>query len=316
MIVSASRRTDIPAFYSKWFMGRIREGYCLVLNPFNTKLATFVPMHPSDIDVVVFWSKNPQPLLEHLSELDERGYRYYFQFTLNDYPASLEPGVPSLEDRLSTFTRLVKHVGPLRVVWRYDPIILSDRTPHDFHIQRFTELAERLRGQTGRVMISIVDFYRKTERRLSRLEKEEDFKFERHPETLSGTAKLLGRMAEVARSNGMEIFSCAEERDFSSFGVRPGKCIDDDVMMRLWSLPLRYKKDPVQRDSCLCMVSKDIGCNDTCLHGCTYCYSTTSYAAASRRHAAHDPKSPLLWGDVNNVTITNSPDGPQARLPI
>ena len=186
MIISASRRTDIPAFYSNWLMNRIRDGYCLVPNPHNAKQVSRVSLHPNDVEAIVFWSKNPAPLLPHLGKLDKLGFHYYFQFSLNDYPRALEPNIPSLNDRVATFKDLSRLVGPLRVVWRYDPIIISDVTPFEFHRERFTWIAEELKGATHRVMVSIVDFYQKTERRLSQLEKEEGFTFDRNVSSSAG----------------------------------------------------------------------------------------------------------------------------------
>lgn len=316
MIISASRRTDIPAFYSKWFMNRIRAGYCLVPNPRNTKQVPRVSLHPSDVEAIIFWSKNPAPLLPHLGELDKLGFHYYFQFSLNDYPRALEPNIPSLYDRIATFKDLSRLVGPLRVVWRYDPIIISNITPFEFHRERFAWIAEELKGVTHRVMVSIVDFYQKTDRRLSQLEKEEDFSFDRDILYSTGTASLLKDLADIARKNNIEIFTCAEERDYSQIGVPPGRCIDNRLLMKTQSLNLEYKKDPYQRESCLCMVSKDIGINDTCIHGCPYCYSTTNYAVAQPRFNEHDPDSSILWGKQKELPETTKEDKVQMRFSL
>ena len=314
MIISASRRTDIPAFYSKWFMNRIRAGYCLVPNPLNMKQVSRVSLHPSDVEAIVFWSKNPAPLLPHLGELDKLGFYYYFQFSLNDYPRALEPNIPSLNDRIATFKDLSRLIGPLRVVWRYDPIIISNITSFDFHRERFTWIAEELKGATHRVMVSIVDFYQKTERRLSQLEKEEGYSFDRDVLSSDGITSLLKDLADIARKNNIEILTCAEEKDYSQIGVPPGRCIDNRLLARIWSLNLEYKKDPYQRASCLCMVSKDIGINDTCIHGCPYCYSTMNYAVAQRRFSEHNPDSPILWGKPEKLPESTKEDDAQMRL--
>lgn len=298
MIISASRRTDIPALYSEWFMNRIRAGWCAVPNPLNIEQVSRVSLAPREVDCIVFWSKNPAPMLAHLDELDRRGFRYYFHFTLNDYPTQLEPNIPDIADRLKTFLDLSKHIGPLRVVWRYDPVIISNLTPVEFHRERFCSIAERLRGATHCVMVSIVDFYRKTDRRLSRLE-QEGFVFDRKSEPSAETAGLLKDLAATADQEGMEIFTCAEERDFSEAGIAAGRCIDEHLMNRVWELGLRYRKDPAQRRLCLCTVSKDIGMNDSCTHGCAYCYSTRDHILAVRRHAEHDPGSPFIWRDAD-----------------
>lgn len=295
MIISASRRTDIPAFYSEWFMNRLRAGWCLVPNPRNMKQVSRVSLDPQEVDAIVFWSKNPVPMLPHLDELDRMGFRYYFQFSLNDYPRELEPNIPCLDERLRTFLNLSQHIGALRVVWRYDPIIISNRTPIEFHRERFSWIAEELRGATHRVVVSIVDFYEKTEQRLSQLE-QEGFSFDKEAASSTNMVSLLKDLATIAKKQDMEIFTCAEEHDFNEVGIPPSRCIDERLLNRGWSLNLRYRKDPTQRKFCLCMVSKDIGINDTCIHGCPYCYSTRNYALAKRRHSEHDPDSPALWG--------------------
>lgn len=191
---------------------------------------------------------------------------------------------------------LSKRVGALRVVWRYDPILISNLTDYHFHRERFSQIAEELRGATLRVMVSVVDFYKKTDYRLSKLEKEEGFLFERDVQYSSGAADLLKDLGKIAKQNRIEIFTCAEETNFTSVGVPPGKCIDDGIIMRIQRKGVKYKKDPAQRDSCLCSISKDIGSNNTCMHGCEYCYATTSLEVAERRHDEHDPDSPVLWG--------------------
>ena len=298
MIISASRRTDIPALYSEWFMNRIRAGWCAVPNPPNIDHVARVSLDPREVDCIVLWSKNPAPMLTHLDELDGRGFRYYFQFTLNDYPAQLEPNIPDVADRINTFLALSRHTGPLRVVWRYDPVIISNFTSLDFHRERFSRVAEELRGATHRVMVSIVDFYRKTDRRLSRLE-QEGYVFDRSAESSADTVGLLKDLAAIAHQQAMEMFTCAEDRGFSEVGIPAGRCVDERLMNTIWELGLRYRKDPRQRRLCLCTFSKDIGINDTCTHGCPYCYSTKDPVLAVRRLAEHDPGSPFLWIDAD-----------------
>ena len=277
-------------------MNRIRAGWCAVPNPMNMKQVSRVSLDPQEVDSIVFWSKNPAPMLPHLDELDRRGFRYYFQFSLNDYPGELEPNMPGVAERLVTFLNLSRHVGPLRVVWRYDPIIISNMTPMEFHRERFSRIAQELRGATHRVMVSIVDFYHKTDRRLSQLERA-GFLFDRKAGSSADMVSLLKDLATIAGRRDMEIFACAEDRDFRELGIPPGRCIDESLLNRVWALNLRYRKDPAQRRFCLCMVSKDIGINDTCIHGCPYCYSTRNHTLAERRYQEHDPQSPSMWGD-------------------
>lgn len=295
MIISASRRTDIPASYSAWFMNRLRAGYCVVPNPFYPSQVYRVSMLPEDVDVIVFWSKNPAPLIPHLPELDARGYRYYFHYTLNDYPAALETNVRSLDHRLETFHHLSDRLGPDRVIWRYDPILLSNKTDADYHRDCFARLATNLRGATRRVMVSFCSFYRKTERRLGALEAE-GYSFQKVDAASPGAADLVRDLAATAAANGIEMFACADEHDLTELGIGRGRCIDPALIQRLWSMPLNVTKDPGQRPHCGCAVSKDIGVNDTCLHGCRYCYATVSRRLALRRYAEHDPHAEALWG--------------------
>lgn len=308
MIISASRRTDIPAFYSDWFINRIRAGWCVVPNPLNNRQLNRVSLKPEEVDAIVFWSKNPSPLIEYLNELDNRGFRYYFQYAVNDYPGVLEPGLPQINNRIDSFKKLSERLTDLRVIWRYDPIIISNRTPEDFHVEKFSRIAESLKGHTNRVMISFVDYYQKTNSRLEELHKF-GFEFEKEFEYTAESSILMRKLGEIARQNEMEIFSCAEEVNFSSVGVMPGRCIDPDLIQQIWSIKVNEQKDPSQRPKCLCSVSKDIGINDICLHGCTYCYATRNNITAKRRYSGHYPSSPVLWGDTRPLTPSE-----QARL--
>ncbi len=296
MIISASRRTDIPAFYSAWLMNRIRAGYCLVPNPFNAKQISRVSLAKEDVDAFVFWSKNPEPMLALLDELTSWGYIYYFQYTLNDYPRAIEPRVPPLDRRIETFHELARRLGPLRVIWRYDPIIITPNTDYDFHAATFERLTGLLAGATRRVVISVVDLYRKTDRRMAA---HADAGFQIDPDAVASheMRQLLAHISRVARAHGVDSFSCAEEHDFTDAGVRPGSCIDCNLIAALGG-HVSSKKDPGQRPACRCVTSRDIGINDTCLHGCPYCYSTRNDELAHQRHAQHDPSSPVLFGHV------------------
>jgi len=205
------------------------------------------------------------------------------------------------------------HIGPLRIIWRYDPIIISNRTPADFHREKFLIIAKALSGLTGRVMVSFVDYYQKTDRRLSSLEKL-GFKFDRKAANSRYALNLLKDLAAIARDHNMEIFTCAEERNFSKVGAPPGRCIDGELLLELWSLHGHTQKDPTQRAACLCVVSKDIGMNDTCIHGCPYCYSTRNLALAQRRYSEHDPDSPVLWGNGRALSEAEQADQLKVRL--
>lgn len=293
MIISASRRTDIPAFYAEWMVFRLKEGYCTVPNPFNRNQVACVSLAPEDVDAVVFWTRNPRPLMPYLEELDSRGYRYYFQFTILGYPREIDPRSPAAATAVEAFCDLAARLGPWRVVWRYDPIVFSGITPPAFHQENFQRLAESLRGRTRRVVVSIVDRYRKIESRLKQLEGTQAAVCDCEAEDF---APLMRRLAAKAGENGMEIVSCAEEIDLRPFGILPGKCVDDRVIAEALGIEVPGTKDPTQRKACGCVVSRDIGMYESCVFGCRYCYATKSFDQARANFDSHDPRSPSLLG--------------------
>ncbi len=293
MIISVSRKTDIPAFYAEWFINRVRAGYCTVPNPFNPKQISRISLKPEDVAVFVFWTRNPRPLMRYLDELDERGYKYYFQYTLLDNPRELDPKSPSLKVKLDTFRELSQRVGQRRVIWRYDPIVLSSITTPEYHLERHAYIANQLKGYTFRNVISIVDEYKKTQKRTEALIKQGIEFYEWDPEKYGD---FVRKLVENAQRNEMEIVSCAEPIDLQIFGVRKGKCIDDDIVAELLGCEWEYHKDKGQREACGCTESRDIGMYDTCLFGCVYCYATSSFEKARLHYKEHDPNSPSLLG--------------------
>jgi hypothetical protein len=311
MIISASRRTDIPALYSRWLINRLRAGFCIVPNPFDARQTSRISLTPQDVDVIVFWTRNPRPLFPFLDELDARGYRYYFQYTLMDNPRLLDEHNPPAAAALDTFLRLAGRVGPGRLVWRYDPIVLSSLTPPDFHRRTYEKLAAALRGSTARSVVSLLDVYGKIRKRLVGLADQgvqliplqtgaDPLRVA--PSGLPGgadmpdwLASLLRDLAQIAQANEMEIVSCAEELDLQPYGIRPGKCIDDELIARAFGLEVSHTKDPGQRKACGCVQSKDIGMYDSCLLGCRYCYATSSFERARQNYLRHDPDASTLY---------------------
>ncbi len=293
MIISASRRTDIPAFYSEWFMNRIRAGYCTAVNPFNRKQVFYVSLRPEEVEVIVFWTKNPKPLLKHLKELDDRGYRYYFQYTLNDYPDVIEPNLPDIKKKVETFKELADLIGPARVIWRYDPIILSNITGIDYHKGKIDYLARELEDSTHRLVLSIVDEYRKASCSFHHLERQGVIIHRQSTER--DVDELINFIVGMADRRNMATFSCAEDLDLAPYGLMPGKCIDDSYIKKVFCINVRSEKDKSQRLACGCVRSKDIGAYDTCLHGCRYCYAGT-LSAAQKNRENHFMDSPSIQG--------------------
>lgn len=296
MIISASRRTDIPAFYPDWFMNRINAGYCAVPNPFNRNQVSYISLKPDEVEAIVFWTRNPAPLMPHLKELDEKGFDYYFQLTLVNNPKQIDPHSPSLEKAVDVFWQLSDQIGPERVIWRYDPIFLSSITPISYHIDHYARIAENLQGYAVRSVISFVDDYRKASKRIRDLAQKG---IEVHPsEKLMFTdiKEFVPELVKAATNNGMELQSCAENINLIPLGVKPGKCIDDDLVRNLFHYDATSKKDPSQREECGCAISRDIGMYDSCLFGCVYCYATQSFELARKNHSEHRPDSPSLVG--------------------
>jgi len=298
LIVSASRATDLPAFYSEWLIRRIEAGYAVWRNPFSGREA-YVSLGAAHL--FVFWSKNPRPLMARLDELDRRGLGYYFQFTLNDYQAEgLEPGVPPLEERIATFIELARRVGPERVIWRFDPLILTDGLDEARLLEKLSSLGRRLKDHTRRLVISFADIdgYAKAERGL----KSRGVVWRAFDE--AAMCRLAQGLASLNREWGLELATCAETVDLSGFGIGHSRCIDDRLIRRLYpgdeglmafldSHEGRLK-DPGQRKACGCILSKDIGAYATCPHLCAYCYANADARTVMRRAAGHDPAAPSL----------------------
>jgi hypothetical protein len=296
MIISASRRTDIPAFYAGWLINRIRAGYCTVPNPFNRQQVARVSLLPEDVQVIVFWTRNPRPLFPYLGDLDQRGYRYYFQFTLLGYPRELDAKGPTPEAAVTAFQELADRIGPKRVIWRYDPIVISQLTGFGYHLENYSRIAESLRGYTQRSVISVMDMYPKFRKRIDALNQQGVgvVAYDGSPSERYDT--LMRSIAQTAAANEMQIVSCAEERDLIIYGIQPGKCIDDEYIQQTFDIDVGHKKDPSQRKACGCVVSKDIGMYDSCQFGCQYCYATGNFERSKQNYEQHDPQSPSLVG--------------------
>ena len=289
MIISASRRTDLPAYYSKWFFRRMQEGYVLVRNPVNPRQVSRVSLSPEVVDGFVFWTKNPAPMIPWLDKLPD--CPYYFQVTLTPYDEQIERYLPSKRKVILPAVRqLARQIGPERVVWRYDPVFLTERYSVDFHKKAFAQIARLLRGNTVRCVISFLDWYPPMEKRLRPLA----------PRPLGGDEmrELAASFGQAAAENGMRIFTCAETADLSGFGVEHGCCIDRDLLERIGGRPLCAEKDRSQRAACGCVQSVDIGAYDTCPGGCLYCYADHGVGRTMRNLAGFDPSSPLLCSSL------------------
>ena len=313
MIISASRRTDIPAFYHEWFINRIREGFLYTRNPFNAHQIARVSLIPSEVDIIVFWTRNPEKLIPFISEMNQMGYRYYFQFTITGYPRVIEKSVPNPNRAIEIFKEISKILGPGKIVWRYDPILLSNKVDAQEHKRLFSKIAEQLEGHTKRVVISFADFYKKTERNLKAIA---TLQYSDITKQASELYDLAQNLSLTASNHNMQISSCSEIIDLDYVGIRHGKCIDDQLIFEEFGIRVDARKDKGQREECGCIKSVDIGQYNTCLHGCSYCYATFSPMSVEKNRRMHNPKSPFLVGgsEEENIDIHKEPASVQVSL--
>lgn len=289
MIVSVSRRTDIPAFYSQWFYNRIKEGFVYVINPFNTKQVSKVELTPKTVDCFVFWTKDAQPMLELLDEIKD--FKYYFQFTITSYRDDVELGTRMKKDIISTFKILSNKIGKEKVIWRYDPILLNNFYTKEYHYEWFEKFCVQLEGYTEKCVISFLDLYKKTERNT------EELNVSLFNE--SDMYDMAKKLATIASKYKIELETCSEEIDLSQFGIKSGRCIDDKLISKIMNMPIKVKKDDTQREVCGCVKSIDIGQYNTCKHHCLYCYANFNNKMVQDNSLKHDPSSPILVGHLN-----------------
>ncbi len=291
MILSASRRTDIPNYYSDWFINRIKEGFLYVRNPMNAHQISRIDLSPEVVDCIVFWTKNPANMIEKLEYL--KNYVYYFQFTLTGYGKDVEPNLPDKrEELIPTFKRLSQKIGKEKVIWRYDPILISRRYTTDYHLKAFEEIASNLANYTEKVMISFVDFYSKTQRNA----REIDIRQMANEEMI----RLAEKMAQIASRYNLIIESCAEQINLQEVGIQHGSCIDKKLIERILGCKLIAEKDKNQREECGCFESVEVGAYNTCLNGCKYCYANFNDNKVKDNVKLYDRDSALLCGNITS----------------
>lgn len=298
MIVSVSRRTDIPAFYSDWFLDKVEQGFLYVMNPFNRKQVSKIELNPDTVDCFVFWTKNAAPIINKLHMLDERGFQYYFQFTITPYDSDIEAGIPDKQEVIRTFIKLAHLIGKEKVIWRYDPILLSSKYTKEYHYECFEEMCKSLCGSTEKCIISFLDMYTKTAKNtkglgLSAITSDEMY-------------DIAASFAQIAHKYRLHLETCSEAIDLSALNIQKGKCIDEKIIERILGCPIDVKKDDTQREVCGCVKSIDIGQYNTCRHYCAYCYANYNHEKVMDHCKAYDAHSLLLMGELQgdeNVTI-------------
>ena len=288
-VISVSRRTDVPAFHARWFMRRLAAGFAEYRNPFSGQTYR-VSLDPADVRAFVFWTRNPSPLMRYLPELRRRGTPFYFLFTLTAYPRSIERSTPTFGQAVKKFQGLASRIGPERVRWRYDPIVVSKEMNGDYHRRNFSRIARALAGTTEVCIVSFLDMYGKVKRNLAALEKRTRFQCE----DISSASRLAltSDLAEIGAEYGIRLLACCED-GLVGGAVGKARCVDPELLDRIapseGRLPIRST-----REECGCAASRDIGAYDTCPHGCVYCYANASPEAARRRYAKMEVNLPSL----------------------
>ena len=289
MILSVSRRTDIPNYYSEWFLGRIKEKFVYVRNPMNPHQVSKIDLSPEVVDCIVFWTKNPKPMMARLDELSE--YKYYFQFTLTGYGADIERNVPHKKEVIiPTFQELSQKIGKEKVIWRYDPILFTEKYTPEYHLRAFAQIANALNGYTEKCVISFVDIYTKNKKSMEKLGMREFDKIQ-----LQEFAKQL---SHIAARNHIEIASCAEKVDLESCGIRKNSCVDRELIERIIGCKISTGKDKNQRPECGCVESIEIGTYNTCKNACRYCYANESEASVLNTCKQYREDAPILCSEV------------------
>jgi hypothetical protein len=294
LIVSASYKTDIPAFYGDWFLNRLKAGFCRVVNPYNSR-DRHVSLLPRDVDGIVFWTKNIGPMLDMLPQVADMGHCFYVQHGVTGYPRALELSVTPPEKAVGHILRLAERFGPRCVVWRYDPIVITDLTPLAWHIETFSALASRLRGSVDEVVVSFAHFYHKTLKNLDRSARTHGFGF-RDPSDEEKRDLLTG-LSAIARSHGVQLTVCAQPALVPAT-AKSSRCVDALRLSDLKGFPIRGSRAGNRR-GCGCDQSVDVGEYDTCPHGCVYCYAVRHRDLARQRHRAHDPQGEFLFAPAH-----------------
>lgn len=290
MILSVSRRTDIPNYYSDWFINRIKEGFLYVRNPMNQHQISRILLSPDVVDCIVFWTKNPANMMEKLKYL--QNYAYYFQFTLTGYGKDVEPNLPNKRGELiPIFKRLSEKIGKEKVIWRYDPVLISRRYTMNYHLKAFEEIAGNLADYTEKVVISFIDLYSKTQRNTREL----DIRRMTNEEIMG----LAGQMAQIASKYHLTIESCAEQINLQEVGIRHGSCIDKKLIEGILGCKLIVEKDKNQREECGCFESVDVGTYNTCPNGCKYCYANFNDNRVKDHVKLYDQDSAILCGNIS-----------------
>ena len=291
MILNTGLRTDIPGFFSEWFYNRIEDGFVYVRNPYAKNQIYSYRLDPELIDCIIFCTKNPKPMFENLEKIDK--FNQYWHITITPYEKEIEPNVPPMNDVLESFKYLSKKLGKENVTLRYDPIFINEKYTLEKHIESFEYIANSLSDYTTEAIISFIDLYEKTKRNFPKAR--EVTKDER--------LKLGKEFAQIGKKNNITIKTCVEGTELDKFGIDSSGCMTKEVIERAINKNLNIPKQKARNGECYCLLNNDIGEYNTCAHGCLYCYANSNKKLVKRNLKLHDPKSPILIGEIKEDDI-------------
>ena len=296
MILSVGMRTDIVGFYLEWFLNRVNDGYVLVRNPYNRHHISHYEINPEVVDLMMYCTKNPRPLVNHLKDNPNSvlwNYRSLYQITITPYEKDLELSVPKITYVIQAVRELSRIVGKNKVVWRYDPICLTNKYTPEYHIEQFERMASLLSDFVEVCIISFVDFYEKTKRNapfLNDISKGEQ-------------EKLVIKLNEIAKKYSMELRLCAEDLNHEKLNISKLGCLELSDLERIYGIRLKDIKETFPRNQCRCLPARDIGAYNSCPHGCLYCYANEDKTRVIRNCKLHNPQSPLLLGELEEEDV-------------
>lgn len=286
MILNTGSRTDIPAYYSEWFMNRIRAGFVLVRNPYYPSTVYRYRLTPDVVDILSFCTKNPEPMLKYMDELKK--FRQFWYVTITPYGTEIEPNVPSKKLVMQSFRRLSDAVGVNHTGWRYDPIFIHEKYTVDYHIRTFEKMAAYLQGYTKIVVISFIDLYQKTVRNFPEIREV----------SWHDQVRITEAFVRIAEKYGMQIYTCMENEKLAAYGADTGGCYSEELLEKALDLDLQVPRITMARKGCRCLLGADIGEYNTCAHFCRYCYANYDRELVIENRRKHDPASPLLVGNL------------------
>ena len=296
MIINVGSRTDIPAFYSDWFYNRIKSGFVYVRNPYYPNQVNKYSLDPEIVDILVFVSKNPAPMLDRLDKIEK--FNHYWQITITPYGQDIERNVPNKEKVMKSFKKLAELVGKDKVTWRYDPIFINNKYTLEYHIKTFEKMAAELKEYTDVSIISFIDLFEKTKKNFQAVKKVQ--RDERH--------KIAKEFTKIGRKYNMKIKTCAEGEELADYGIDCSGCLTKSVFEKVIGEKLKVPDKLKVREECDCLLGNDIGSYNSCGHGCKYCYANYSNDLVKEKMKKHDKKSPFLIGHSLPEDEIHEPD--------